>query len=100
MSIETRSAGTQLWPAADVLDVVAAAQEPDGYLYTARTINPQHPHGWAANKHWAAEEHASHELYNLGHMVDAACAHYQATGHRGAGKMDVWLARSLSGLED
>ena len=63
-----------------VLDVVAAAQEPDGYLYTARTINPQHPNGWAANKRWAAEEHASHELYNLGHMVDAACAHYQATG--------------------
>ncbi|MBP5799438.1 MAG: glycoside hydrolase family 127 protein [Prevotella sp.] len=63
-----------------VLDVVGAAQEPDGYLYTARTINPDHPHGWAANKRWAAEEHASHELYNLGHMVDAACAHYQATG--------------------
>jgi len=63
-----------------VLDVVAAAQEPDGYLYTARTINPEHPHGWAASKRWAAEEHASHELYNLGHMVDAACAHYQATG--------------------
>ena len=63
-----------------VLDVVAAAQESDGYLYTARTINPQHPHGWASNKRWAAEEHASHELYNLGHMVDAACAHYQATG--------------------
>ena len=63
-----------------VLDIVAAAQESDGYLYTARTINPEHPHGWAANKRWAAEEHASHELYNLGHMVDAACAHYQATG--------------------
>ena len=63
-----------------VLDVVAAAQESDGYLYTARTINPEHPHGWAANRRWAAEEHASHELYNLGHMVDAACAHYQATG--------------------
>ena len=63
-----------------VLDVVAAAQEPDGYLYTARTINQAHPHGWAANRRWAAEEHASHELYNLGHMVDAACAHYQATG--------------------
>ena len=63
-----------------VLDVVGAAQESDGYLYTARTINPEHPHGWAANRRWAAEEHASHELYNLGHMVDAACAHYQATG--------------------
>ena len=63
-----------------VLDVVAAAQEPDGYLYTARTINPEHPHQWAAKHRWEAEEHASHELYNLGHMVDAACAHYQATG--------------------
>ena len=25
---------------------------------------------------------------------------YYAWNHRGAGKMDVWLARSLSGLED
>jgi len=63
-----------------VLDVVGAAQEPDGYLYTARTINPSHPHQWAGTKRWEAEEWASHELYNLGHMVDAACAHYQATG--------------------
>lgn len=63
-----------------VLDVVAAAQEPDGYLYTARTINPQHPHRMAGNARWSAVERGSHELYNLGHMVDAACAHYQATG--------------------
>lgn len=63
-----------------VLDVVAAAQEPDGYLYTARTINPEHPHHWAGKKRWEVEEILSHELYNLGHMVDAACAHYQATG--------------------
>ena len=65
-----------------VLNVVAAAQEPDGYLYTARTINPEHPHGWAGKKRWEREEDLSHELYNLGHMVDAACAHYQATGSR------------------
>lgn len=63
-----------------VLDVVAAAQEPDGYLYTARTINPKKPHGWAGEHRWEKEEELSHELYNLGHMVDAACAHYQATG--------------------
>ena len=63
-----------------VLDVVAAAQETDGYLYTARTINPEHPHHWAGKKRWEVEEILSHELYNLGHMVDAACAHYQATG--------------------
>lgn len=65
-----------------VLDIVAAAQEPDGYLYTARTINPKKPHGWAGDRRWVKEEELSHELYNLGHMVDAACAHYQATGSR------------------
>ena len=27
--------------------LVGAAQEPDGYLYTARTINPKHPHQWS-----------------------------------------------------
>lgn len=63
-----------------VLDVVGAAQESDGYLYTARTINPEHPHQWAGKKRWEVEDFLSHELYNLGHMVDAACAHYQATG--------------------
>ena len=63
-----------------VLNIVGAAQEPDGYLYTARTINPEHPHGWSGKKRWSKEEDLSHELYNLGHMVDAACAHYQATG--------------------
>ena len=63
-----------------VLDVVGAAQEPDGYLYTARTINPKHPHQWSGEKRWVTEDFLSHELYNLGHMVDAACAHYQATG--------------------
>ena len=65
-----------------VLDIIAAAQEPDGYLYTARTQNPQHPHEWAGDKRWVKEEDLSHELYNLGHMVEGAIAHYQATGSR------------------
>lgn len=65
-----------------VLDIVGAAQEKDGYLYTARTINPAKPHRWAGNRRWVEEENLSHELYNLGHMADAACAHYQATGSR------------------
>ena len=65
-----------------VLDIVGAAQEPDGYLYTPRTMNPWHPHAWSGLKRWEKEEVLSHELYNLGHMVDAACAHYQATGSR------------------
>lgn len=65
-----------------VLDIIAAAQEPDGYLYTSRTMNPKHPHGWAGDSRWVKEEDLSHELYNLGHMVEGAIAHYQATGSR------------------
>ena len=65
-----------------VLDVIASAQEPDGYLYTSRTQNPKEPHEWAGDKRWSKEEDLSHELYNLGHMVEAAIAHFQATGSR------------------
>ena len=65
-----------------VLDVIASAQEPDGYLYTSRTQNPKEPHEWAGDKRWTKEEDLSHELYNLGHMVEGAIAHYQATGSR------------------
>jgi hypothetical protein len=59
---------------------IAAAQEPDGYLYTARTIDQQHPHPWAGTNRWVNEEDRSHELYNAGHLFEAAAAHYQATG--------------------
>jgi len=65
-----------------VLTIVAAAQEPDGYLYTSRTMNPKHPHEWSGSKRWEKEEILSHELYNLGHMIEGAIAHYQSTGKR------------------
>ncbi len=65
-----------------VLEVVAAAQEPDGYLNTSRTMNPKHPHKWMGSKRWEKVEELSHEFYNLGHMVEGAIAHYQATGKR------------------
>ena len=65
-----------------VLVIVAAAQEPDGYLYTSRTMNPKHPHEWAGSERWELVEDLSHEFYNLGHMVEGAIAHYQATGKR------------------
>ena len=63
-----------------VIDIIATAQEPDGYLYTARTQNPADPHHWAGDKRWVKEEDLSHELYNLGHMIEGAVAHWQATG--------------------
>lgn len=65
-----------------ILVIVAGAQEPDGYLYTARTMNPKHPHNWAGKERWVAVENLGHEFYNLGHMVEGAVAHYQATGKR------------------
>ncbi len=65
-----------------IIDIIGKAQEPDGYLYTARTQNPKNPHFWAGSKRWEKEEDLSHELYNLGHMVEGAVAHWQATGSR------------------
>ena len=41
---------------------IAAAQEPDGYLYTTRTINPQKPHAWSGPERWVLERDDSHEL--------------------------------------
>jgi uncharacterized protein len=61
---------------------ISKAQEPDGYLYTTRTIDPEHPHEWSGKKRWEKESDLSHELYNCGHLYEAAVAHYLATGKR------------------
>ena len=63
-----------------LIAIVAAAQEPDGYLYTARTIDPAHPHDWSGSERWVKESELSHELYNSGHLFEAAAAHFIATG--------------------
>ncbi len=60
---------------------IAAAQEPDGYLYTARTIGGPPPQPWLGKERWS-HLYMSHELYNLGHLYEAAVAHYLATGKR------------------
>ncbi len=60
---------------------IAAAQEPDGYLYTARTIDPKHPLSMSGPERWVQLQD-SHELYNLGHLYEGAVAYYQATGKR------------------
>ncbi len=65
-----------------ILTIVAAAQEPDGYLYTARTMNPKHPHAWSGHNRWETVEDGSHEFYDLGHMLEGAVAYYQATGKK------------------
>jgi uncharacterized protein len=65
-----------------LIAIIAAAQEPDGYLYTARTIDPKNPHAWSGNERWVKERELSHELYNSGHMFEAAVAHFMATGKK------------------
>jgi DUF1680 family protein len=65
-----------------LIEKIAAAQEPDGYIYTTRTINPKQPHRWAGTERWQLERDDSHELYNLGHLFEAAVAHNLATGKK------------------
>lgn len=66
-----------------LIEFIGKAQEPDGYLYTARTAgNPAKMHDWVGVKRWEKDPDLSHELYNSGHLFEAACAHYQATGKR------------------
>lgn len=64
-----------------VIEKIAAAQEPDGYIYTARTIDPANPHPMAGKERWS-NLFMSHELYNVGHMYEAAVAYFLATGKR------------------
>ncbi len=60
---------------------IAAAQEPDGYLYTHRTLQGANSHPSAGKTRWSRLQ-SSHELYNLGHLYEAAVAYQQATGKR------------------
>jgi len=62
-----------------LITIIGNAQEPDGYLYTARTINPDAVHPWAGKERWEKERELSHELYNAGHLYEAAAAHFLAT---------------------
>jgi len=57
-----------------VIERIAAAQQPDGYLDTAYILPPKDP-----KKRWTVLQH-DHELYCAGHFFEAAAAYYQATG--------------------
>src|SRR5947209_5730056 len=59
----------------ELIAKIAAAQEPDGYLYTARTIDPKSHVDFFGSARWSRLE-GSHELYNVGHMYEAAVAHF------------------------
>ncbi|GAB4112976.1 MAG: glycoside hydrolase family 127 protein [Acidobacteriota bacterium] len=87
--IEGASYSLQVFPDArlaaqldEIIAKIAAAQEPDGYLYTNRTILGPRAHEWAGSRRWELVHRLSHELYNLGHLFEAAAAHHQAIGKR------------------
>ena len=65
---------------------IAGAQEPDGYLYTARTLGMEKVKGFPragmmGPERWS-NTGASHEFYNMGHMIEAGVAYWQVTGKR------------------
>ncbi|TFH38811.1 MAG: T9SS type A sorting domain-containing protein [Bacteroidia bacterium] len=69
-----------------IITIIGMAQETDGYLYTSRTIGsflPGFPVDWLGDlgTRWMTVHLISHELYNLGHLFEAACAWYEATGN-------------------
>lgn len=63
-----------------LIEIIGRAQEPDGYLMTARTMNPRNPHPRVGAKRWEYIDMLSHELYMLGHLCESAVAYYYATG--------------------
>lgn len=65
-----------------LIEIIAAAQEEDGYLFTSRTVDPENPLMGTGEDRWSNLA-VSHELYNAGHLYEAAVAHYLATGKRG-----------------
>ena len=68
-----------------LISIVKMGQEKDGYLTTWRTINPTKPPApWVPviqGKRWESL-HISHELYNSGHLIEAAVVHYEVTGKK------------------
>lgn len=64
-----------------LISIIGKAQEPDGYLYTARTMGDT-THSWVGKQRYEKEHELSHELYNMGHFYEAATAHFLATGKR------------------
>ncbi len=65
----------------ELVAIIARAQEPDGYIFTTRTIDPENPAPGSGRERWS-NLRVSHELYNVGHMYEAAVAHFAATGER------------------
>ena len=58
----------------EIVALIVSAQQPDGYLNTHYTVVEP-------DKRWSNLKDC-HELYCAGHLMEAAVAHFQATGRR------------------
>lgn len=67
----------------EIADILAGAQEDDGYIYPPHTtgLATSGNYGDMGRTRYSYVVH-SHELYNVGHLYEAAVAYYQATGKR------------------
>lgn len=74
----------------ELIDLIAVSQEEDGYLVPGRTVDPNNPARGLGPERWMYVSNGSHELYNAGHLIEAAVAHFQATGKRSL--LDVAIA--------
>jgi DUF1680 family protein len=70
---------------------IAAAQRPDGYLYTYYMIRGE------MDKRWSKEKDM-HETYCAGHLIEAAVAYQQATGKRNLLDVAIKLADHIDGV--
>ena len=67
----------------EIIDIIADAQCEDGYIYEPLSV---HPSMYDRDTYSGFEPYSfvlhSHELYDMGHMYEAAIAYYRATGKR------------------
>ena len=73
----------------ELIDVIAAAQEDDGYISTPMQLRDDKER-WT-NLH-------DHELYNMGHLLTAASVHHRITGKRNFLQIAIKLADYLCGV--
>jgi DUF1680 family protein len=70
-----------------VIDLIAAAQQPDGYLNTYYTLVEP-------DKRWKNVRHG-HEMYCAGHLIEAAVAYDAATGKKKLLEVGLKLAACI-----
>jgi len=74
-----------------IIAQIAAAQQPDGYLYTFYTVRNE------LDKRWTNEKD-NHETYCAGHLIEAAVAHHRATGKRNFLDIAIKLANHIDSI--